>query len=334
MRRSFSAITSAATASLFAVFVLAACIEGPIGETGPQGIQGVDGPQGLPGADGSDANQTCTECHVEDSRIVTKQLQWEASLHASGGHSELAGYFASCAGCHSHEGFIDRMESGLEFAASTVAGPSPPNCRTCHKIHTTYTAADFDRQYNGSHDLWLTGTTVDFGDGNLCARCHQPRTDYAIPVVGGGDVTITSSRFGPHHGPQAAMLQGDAGYEVAGTLTYPTTPFFHGQVAVNTKGCVTCHMAPGFGVQAGGHTMEMWYSFFGSTNPNTTGCETAGCHASAATWTDFDHGNVQTDVETLILAIQAKLIAPTGTTSRSSRTEAWAFTTRRISSPC
>jgi hypothetical protein len=309
MRRSFSAFTSAATASLLAVFMLSACVEGPEGPAGPQGEQGATG---AAGADGADANSGCVDCHVDDTRIVTKHLQWEASLHGSGGHSELAGYQASCAGCHSHEGFIDRMESGLEFADSTFAAPSPPNCRTCHKIHTTYTGADFDRQYNESHDLWLTGTTVDFGDGNLCAQCHQPRTSYDIPVLGGGDVTITSSRFGPHHGPQGAILQGDAGYEVGG-ISYPTTPHFHGQVAVNTKGCVTCHMAPGFGDQAGGHTMEMWWNFFGSDTPNTAGCATSGCHANTADWETlgydgFDYKNYQTSIENLILAIQDKLI--------------------------
>ena len=196
------------------------------------------------------------------------------------------------------------MESGLELASTTFDNPTPQNCRTCHKIHTTYTGADFDRQYNEPHDLWLTGTTVDFGDGNLCAQCHQPRTSYDIPVVGGGDVTFTSSRFGPHHGAQGAMLGGDAGYEVAGSESYDG-PFLHATDA-RSNGCPTCHMAPGYGVQSGGHTMIMSYERFGSLTPNTTGCET--CHASADDWDDFDYGGKQTEVENLILAIQDKLI--------------------------
>jgi hypothetical protein len=306
MRRSFSVITGAATASLFGLLMLTACIEGPEGPAGATGATGETGATGTQGAAGSDANQSCILCHDDDTRIKARQIQWEASLHATGGHFELAGYQASCAGCHSHEGFIDRMESGLEFASLKVDDPTPPNCRTCHKIHTTYTAADFDRQYNGSHDLWLTGTTVDFGDGNLCAQCHQPRTSYAIPVVGGGDVTFTSTRFGPHYGPQSAMLQGDAGYEVVGSKTYPTTPHFHGDVAVNTKGCPTCHMATAWGDKAGGHTMNMWYNFFGSDNPNTAGCET--CHLDADTWSDFDDGGVQTTVEGLLAQLETKLI--------------------------
>jgi cytochrome c553 len=311
MRRSHSKLTALATALLFGVF-MAACE----GAQGPAGEDGTDGTDGVAGTDGQDANENCVQCHFEDTDLVAKQVQYLNSVHYTGGHFELGSYSATCAGCHSHEGFIDRMESGLEFAASTVDNPTPQNCRTCHKIHTTYTAADFDRQYNEPHDLWLTGTTVDFGDGNLCARCHQPRTSYAIPVVGGGDVTISSTRFGPHHGPQSTMLQGDAGYEVAGSLTYPSTPASHGQVAVNTKGCPTCHMATAFGNQAGGHTMEMWYNFFGTDSPNTAGCET--CHATADTWTDFDNGGVQTTVEGLLAQLRAELIAAGITTSEDS----------------
>ncbi len=315
MRRSFSGFTSAATAALFAVFMLSACVEGPEGPAGPQGETGATGATGAAGADGADANSTCVDCHDADTRIKSRQIQWEASTHATGGNFERVSSRGDnvCATCHTHEGFIERMDTGDWTTVEEVTNPTPPNCRTCHAIHDTYTEADLDVQFTTAFDLQIDGTTVDFGDGTLCANCHQPRTPGPPVVVGGGDVTITSAYWGVHHGPQGGILAGAGGYEFTG-LTYPTAPHIHGAVATNPDGCVTCHMANPYGDQAGGHTMFMAYQYHGSDEPNLAGCATAGCHANTADWETlgylgFDYKNFQTAVLADLAALKTKLLA-------------------------
>ncbi len=304
MRRSFSVITGAATASLFGLLMLTACIEGPEGPAGTTGATGETGATGAQGVAGSDANQNCTQCHDDDTDITVRQIQWEASVHATGGNFERGGS-ATCAACHTHEGFVDRIATGLQVASQGFDNPSPPNCRTCHQIHTTYSSADYNLTTQAPFDLWINDVEVDFGKGTLCAQCHQPRIPSPLPALGGADVTITSSYWGPHYGAQAAILGGTGAYELTGTETYPTSPFAHGDVATNADGCPTCHMATAFGDQAGGHTMKMEYFYHGADTPNTAGCET--CHGLADTWSDFDYGSVQTDVDALIVTLKAKL---------------------------
>jgi hypothetical protein len=315
MRRSFSAITSAATVSLFAVFMLAACVEGPIGPAGPQGAQGDTGDTGPAGADGSDANSTCVDCHDDDTDIKVRQIQWEASKHATGGNFERVGDPVgvddddrSCATCHTHEGFTERMLTGNFTTVALVENPSPPNCRTCHPIHTTYTLADLGRSYTASFDLDIDGTTVDFGDGTLCAQCHQPKTPDPLPVLGGPNVVIDSQYWGPHHSTQGGLLGGGGGYEFpeTGSNTYDG-PSTHGDVASNADGCPTCHMATAYGDQAGGHTMNMAYSYHGSDVPNTAGC--VGCHPSADAWTDFDLNSRQTNTLAQLDLLRTRLLA-------------------------
>ncbi len=301
MRRSFSVITGAATASLLGILMLTACIEGPEGPAGPAGAAGPTGAQGVAG---SDANQNCTQCHDDDTGIKVRQIQWEASVHATGGNFER-GNSASCAACHSHEGFVERIAAGTQTAAAGIDNPSPPNCRTCHQIHTTYTDADYNLTTQAPFDLWINDVEVDYGKGTLCAQCHQPRVPNPMPVLGGADVAITSSYWGAHYTSMGAFLGSTGGYELVGTEAYPTSPFAHADVATNADGCVTCHMATPFGDQAGGHTMKMEYFYHGSDTPNTAGCET--CHSSADTWDDFDYGNVQTDVQALLVTLKAQL---------------------------
>ena len=68
----------------------------------------------------------------------------------------------------------------------------------------------------------------------------------------GADVTITSSHWGPHHGPQASMLAGAGGFEFDG-YSYPSSP----HTGLVADGCVACHMAAPQGNYAGGHTWRM-----------------------------------------------------------------------------
>jgi hypothetical protein len=189
-------------------------------------------------------------------------------------------------------------------ATATVEDPAPINCRTCHQIHTTYTAADYALTVSGPNDLLFNEGQgpVDFGEvGNLCSQCHQGRTLSPFPVPGGDDVTITSSRYGYHHGPQAQILAGVGAFEVNGNVV--NGPMAHGNPIPNPKVCGTCHMASAFGNQAGGHTWNMEYEYHGSTEENIAGCGI--CHSTLVT---FDHVEVQTLVEEKLEELATELI--------------------------
>ena len=76
----------------------------PIYVAGEDGIDGVDG---IDGADGSAL--VCIECHSNTHREPIYN-SYELSFHSKGvteGAVEYAGARASCAQCHSHEGFTD-----------------------------------------------------------------------------------------------------------------------------------------------------------------------------------------------------------------------------------
>jgi nitrate reductase cytochrome c-type subunit len=82
------------------------------------------------------------------------------------------------------------------------------------------------------------------GNGNACIQCHQSRT--ASPVLDLGttdEVSITSSRYGPHHGPQGNMMAGvgnSGAYELAGSMDYVNS--MHA-ISPTTTNCTSCHMA-------------------------------------------------------------------------------------------
>jgi len=275
--------------TLSAFVVAAVAFIGCEGPAGPAGTPGADGADGADGTDGVDANATCTECHDESTDIYVKRLQAANSKHLTGGDFERSD--KDCAACHTHEGFLDRMESGEMEASADVANPSPQNCRTCHKIHINYDASDFALRYPGPVTLWANDVTIDVASGNICANCHQPRLLEPGYTIGGDSVSITNSRWGPHHSPQSAMLWGTTAYEVAGSVSYPDPGGrMHAQV-----GCTECHMPDAYGNQAGGHTLNMTYEYHGSDADWVAGC--TGCHTGIE---DFDLNGVQTQVSTLL----------------------------------
>ena len=267
---------------------------------GCEGEQGPAGPAGPPGADGADGTALCGTCHSISTKIVAVQGQYQASSHAMGVTSERGGS-ADCALCHTSEGFRQHV-AGEEV--SGIVEPTQPNCRTCHNIHTDYDETDYDVVVTGSigmaSSLMGASTTVDFGKGSLCATCHQAR-DYVYELeVGGGDFEVTSSRFGPHHGPQGNIMAGFGGYEVSGSMSYTASS---AHTTMITDGCVTCHMATPYGFQAGGHTMKTGYDYHGAIEPNTAGC--VSCHADIES---FDLNGSQTEVEELLSELAALLI--------------------------
>ncbi len=264
---------------LAGALALGACAAQP-GPTGPAGPQG---PAGPPGPAASAADLTCTECHNDTTLIVSKEAQFrENSVHGTG-EAFIRGESTDCAGCHGTEGAKARINAGLPPHDPSVVGVtnvSPFDCRTCHNIHTTYTKADFSLT-GGEAPVVLerTGGTYDGGAGNLCANCHQVRN--AAPAVTGGNVAITSSRFGPHYGIPAPMLLGEGGLGVAGS------PSTHYSQVEDT--CVNCHMGEEFN-----HTYL----------PKVSRCQT--CHADAK---NFDMDGTQTEVKAMVDELHGIFVA-------------------------
>ena len=276
---------------VFAGLIFSACA-GPQGEPGPPGPPGVAGPAGPAGsaAEVIATDLSCTECHNDTTLIFSKEAQfYRHSVHGTGEAYER-GTSADCAGCHGSEGAKARINAGLtphDASIEGVTNVSPYNCRTCHNIHTTYTKADFS--LTGDEQpvtLENTGGTFDGGAGNLCANCHQIRNEK--PTVAGGNIEVTSSRFGTHHGVEAAMLLGEGGLgSVSGS------PSAHYQMVEDT--CVGCHMGEEFN-----HTYE----------PDVTRCQ--ACHTDAE---NFDMDGVQTEVKAMVeelhtIFVDQKLLNP------------------------
>ncbi len=264
---------------------------GAAGPVGPAGPAGPSGPSGLTTAAGA---ATCSECHNETTVIKAKQVQWAGSVHATGGNFERSD--ASCAICHTSEGFAERVAIGSVELAGDIEQPSPINCRTCHQVHDTNTEADWALSVSAPVTLELTGDTFDGGEGNLCTSCHQPRWSNQIPEVGGGDLEITTTRYYPHYGTQSSMLLGVGGY---GESTGASTHY-----AIVKDTCTTCHMAEPYGAQAGGHTMKMAYDYHGGMVDNVAGCQS--CHSELE---DFNLNDVQTEIQALLDELKELLLA-------------------------
>ncbi|MHB1194028.1 MAG: hypothetical protein ACYC6F_13390 [Longimicrobiales bacterium] len=230
-------------------------------------------------------------------------MQYNASTHRLGGNFERA--TTACAVCHTHEGFLERLPTNAQATAAEIINPSPINCRTCHQIHKTFTAADYALTATTPFALFDRGATVDLGSqaGNLCGRCHQSRPIAGMPVLGGADVKVTSSRYGFHHGPQANVLASKGAYAFSGTATIPTTSHVHGDPAFNAGTCAACHMQKAYGSQSGGHTWKMSYDYHGTEVENIAACQE--CHKTV---TNFDHFGLRPTVKQLLADLNTELV--------------------------
>ena len=246
-------------------------------------VTGCTGPAGPAGAAGVNAAATCTECHNNDtSMVLAKSLQLGLS---ETGHSnfEVAateGIRPTCGGCHSNEGYLRRMAANIAPDKVTVTelNPTPPGCFTCHKIHSTYTKADFALTSTAPVTFYMSGKTFDKGKGNLCVTCHQTRT--VPPAVGVGTVKVTSTRWGPHYGAQSEVLLGTLGYGPSAS----SNPHY----AMIADSCVQCHM--------NGENHEM--------KPVIAAC--TPCHKDA---TNFDINKLQTTAKAQYTELENLLLA-------------------------
>ena len=248
------------------------------------GCEGDQGPAGVAGADGADGSTACLECHNTDVQNAII-IQYARSGHALGEAVGYAGGRGSCAQCHSGNGFVEFQETG--DVDGNFNNPVAINCGHCHKVHETFQGPDFALRTIAAvafiADVGFGESVVDYGgSSNLCANCHQSRRNEPNITDPGDTFEITSTHYGPHHGPQANILEGSLFAEIPGSTTYPTSSIHR---SVNAD-CVTCHMGE-YTDGEGGHT---WHT-------NLSSCQ------------DFNYGNVQTDTQVLLDDLQALLLA-------------------------
>jgi hypothetical protein len=178
----------------------------------------------------------CMDCHNDTTLITGKKTAWSESMHGTG-DAYGRGTRAGCAACHSGGAFSAMVAQGLTPETVEVGDPNPTrqSCRTCHQVHTSYTVADWALETTAPVALYAFEKLIfDGGKGNLCVNCHQPRRTIAAADPN-DNIAVTSSHWGPHHGPQSAMLLGTGGGgDVAGV------PSYHYRLVGDT--CVTCHI--------------------------------------------------------------------------------------------
>ena len=234
---------------------------------------------------------SCFNCHSDqNTAIVAAEQQYAFSVHASGTHVTEPN--DPCSGCHTSEGFISRIETGI--IPTGLTNPTAIHCFTCHAPHTN---GNLSRRLDEPFPL-ANGVTFDHHDGNACTACHQSRRNVNTYVTTSSGRVTLNNRWGPHHGPQTDMLTGTNGYEYAG-FTYEQT----NHKLATEDGCLDCHMKVTENLRVGGHSFNMAYDDGTEELINTGAC--ASCHGDMD---DFDYQGVQTEIDSLVANLKGELV--------------------------
>ncbi len=250
-----------------------------------------------------DVDEHCADCH--ESTRQTNWSDWEASAHGS--MSPRGGYGGSCSNCHTGNGFIDFADglgTGIPYDDTQIL-VTAVNCVTCHDPH----AADNEYQLRLVTASTPGGTAITEGGlGLLCMNCHNGRR---TPTQVQDHITLGDEHFGPHHGPQGAMLVQDPDMYIdmaGGTFTFAQT----GHLNIEDS-CVTCHMQGHGPLNANGYPAVMPHAF----EVDEEACEP--CHGVIATFDDilanYDYDGdaaiegVQSEVAGLLAHIETALYA-------------------------
>ena len=265
-----------------AVVLLVAMLAGCEGPAGPAGAAGQNGQTLAFNLEGYAPGIQCATCHSPDSdstyHVAGRERQWSLSTHAIGGN--VSRNNTPCSGCHTTEGFLQRMNGQ---AVTDQLNPTPPGCFTCHAPHArgNFTLRDTVPVTLISNINGVADAQFNYGHGNMCVQCHQPRV-LATKMDGAADsLVITTNRWYSHYGVQGQMLMGEGGFKFPG-YTYSGNSNHTSNTTIQQEGCPVCHMAEHLGVpQAGGHTMNIFYAGTGGVEtPLLDGCNQAGCHTS------------------------------------------------------
>lgn len=222
-------------------------------------------------------NEECMTCH--NGLLLQAKGEWQNSIHASGNTIDYTNRGGSdCTQCHSHQGFLDYLATGEVNAP--YDNVSAIHCFTCHAPHERG-----DLSLRTMEPVTLAnGVVFDHNEGNLCANCHRSRVDVGTLVDG---FTVTSTHWGPHHGPQGDLLAATGGYEFAG---YNYGNSAHAVAAA--KACATCHMGnptqhDGYGV--GGHSFNIQDEEGNSISGVCSSCHNDANKIDFDADADYDH---------------------------------------------
>ena len=255
----------------------------------------------------------CGQCHGAATHHV-KTMEWNNSGHAIAPRDASGTGRDGCVGCHTSIGFVGKISG----AAAVDTTYSAITCQTCHEPHgETIPGTNTHLVRTLAAVTLADGTTVtNAGMGTLCMNCHQSRQNAATYVP----KTAGSTYYGPHHGPQADMLEGTNGYTYGKNI--PSSA--HADVVEDT--CVHCHTQtvasttdPAFG-KVGGHTFKLSWPGDANNPPEDLvgACQT--CHGPDVTTLNFplmDYDGdgviegVQTEVQHLLDQL-ALLLPPVG----------------------
>ncbi|MFH2116275.1 MAG: hypothetical protein ABIJ86_17375 [Spirochaetota bacterium] len=215
---------------------------------------------------------SCSVCHGSEPEynLASARAGYEWSVHNLGGNSFYSNG-GGCQKCHTSEGFVKFLKTGMVDTEGYEATPSQQSCFTCHDPHG-----------KGTFVLRVTETVklansemFSGGKGNVCANCHQARV-VAADVVVEMEASKVSSRFGPHHSPQGDIFAGTNAFEFPGK-TYDGLAHA-GKI---TDSCVTCHKSQPEGRFAlspavGGHSFNIVGEVHEAEVLNVAGC--LSCH--------------------------------------------------------
>ncbi len=143
----------------------------------------------------------CASCHQDGTHHVYPE-QWENSPH-SGGYESISdseGNSASCARCHSPDGFIsvatNQVAAAITNAAGLTAvafGSGPLACQVCHDPHSTFGDTTGTRHQLRVFDtvqlgnpLLTNSPTVYVGLGDSLTTANLQLTNSTITVTNAG----------------------------------------------------------------------------------------------------------------------------------------------------
>lgn len=219
------------------------------------------------------SKQFCADCHGTTPvyNIRSARAGYDASGHKNNGNAFYSNG-EDCQVCHTHEGFVEFVATGKVDEKSYVKLPTQPGCFTCHDPHVT---ADLSLRTTKPVSL-VNGKQFDIGYGNLCANCHKARQK--VDIVQEMPAEKLPGHWGNHHGPQADMIIGTAGYEYPGKTYYSSV---HSTLTKNS--CTECHMTYpdkrfSFVPDMAGHSFSLVGEVHHQPKLNVAGC-LGNCHS-------------------------------------------------------
>ena len=252
----------------------------------------------------------CGQCHGAATHHP-KSAEWGNSRHAITTRDPAGS--GGCVGCHTGQGFVGKIagDTTLDTSYSAIS------CQTCHEPHGATTPSNNTHLVRTLNPVTLAdGTQItNAGMGTLCMNCHQARQNAAVYAV----KTAGSSHFGPHHGPQADMLEGTNGFTYGQFI--PSSA--HADMVADT--CVTCHMqavdaADPALTLVGDHTFNVKFAGNDTVPARELVAACQGCHGPDVTTFNFplmDYNGdgviegAQTEVQHLLDQL-AVLLPPVG----------------------